>query len=217
MTGYAPVLFSATYAPWMAEPVFLDAYRQVAMHTMVDPPRCYELWSVLPQTPTGAVLQVGAWRGGSGVLLAMRVPESPVYLADTFTGLVKRSDRDNGCDWGNGSFAEGSADQVESLALACDCRNITILEGVFPEETVGGLPEDVQFRFVHIDVDFYQSAKDTFEWVWPRVMQGGVVVFDDYGFVECQGVRAFVDELRGEKDRLVLHNLNGHAIVVKVS
>jgi O-methyltransferase len=42
-----------------------------------------------------------------------------------------------------------------------------------------------------------------------------VAVFDDYGFPACPGVTRFVDEQRCRKDRLVLHNLNGHGIVVK--
>jgi O-methyltransferase len=41
------------------------------------------------------------------------------------------------------------------------------------------------------------------------------VVFDDYGFPATPGIAQFVDEQRGLPDRLVVHNLNGHAIVVK--
>ena len=29
-----------------------------------------------------------------------------------------------------------------------------------------------RFRLVHIDVDVYQSAKDVFEWAWPRLVGG---------------------------------------------
>jgi O-methyltransferase len=46
----------------------------------------------------------------------------------------------------------------------------------------------------------------------------GIVVFDDYGFFGCEGVTAFVDrELRGQPRQIVLHNLNGHAVVVKTA
>jgi O-methyltransferase len=51
--------------------------------------------------------------------------------------------------------------------------------------------------------------------VWPRLSPGGVVVFDDYGFSACPGVTKLVDEQRMRDDRLVLHNLNGHGILVK--
>jgi len=74
---------------------------------------------------------------------------------------------------------------------------------------------DRTFRLCHCDVDVYQSAKDVFDWAWERLSPGGLAVFDDYGFPACPGVTKFVDEQRGRDDRLVLHNLNGHGIVVK--
>ncbi len=92
--------------------------------------------------------------------------------------------------------------------------NVELLEGIFPEETAARVSAEA-LRLVHVDVDVYQSAKDVFEWAWPRLSPGGVAVFDDYGFPACPGVTRFVDEQRGMPDRLVLHNLNGHGLVVK--
>jgi O-methyltransferase len=48
-----------------------------------------------------------------------------------------------------------------------------------------------------------------------RLVTGGFVVFDDYGFKGCEGVTRFVNEQRLKPDRLVLHNLSGHAIAIK--
>jgi O-methyltransferase len=46
-------------------------------------------------------------------------------------------------------------------------------------------------------------------------MVGGMIVYDDYGFQSCGGVTKYVNEQRSLPGRIVLHNLNGHAIVVK--
>ena len=73
------------------------------------------------------------------------------------------------------------------------------------------------FGFAIFDVDVYESAKDITNWVWERMVAGGIIVFDDYGFCGCEGIVKFVDEVAEEKDRLVFHNVNGHAIVVKLS
>ena len=89
-----------------------------------------------------------------------------------------------------------------------------LLQGIFPDDTAAAIAAE-RFRLCHCDVDVYRSAKDVFDWVWPRLASGGVVVFDDYGFPACPGVTKFVDEQRLLDDRLVLHNLNGHGIVVK--
>ncbi len=89
-----------------------------------------------------------------------------------------------------------------------------MLQGIFPDDTGNKIAGET-FRLCHIDVDVYQSAKDVLEWVWPRLSSQGVVVFDDYGFPACPGVTELVNEQRMRDDRLVLHNLNGHGLVVK--
>jgi O-methyltransferase len=90
------------------------------------------------------------------------------------------------------------------------------LVGIFPDETSKIVTDD-NFRFCHIDVDVYRSAKDIVGWLWPRLVIGGIIVFDDYGFESCDGVARFVNEERNKKDRIVIHNLNGHAILIKIS
>jgi O-methyltransferase len=42
-----------------------------------------------------------------------------------------------------------------------------------------------------------------------------MVVFDDYGFPARPGIAQCVDEQRKQADRLVLHDINGHGLVVK--
>ena len=70
---------------------------------------------------------------------------------------------------------------------------------------------------MHIDVDTRRSAQEVAEWVWPRMPVGGVIVFQDYGFHRTGGIAAYVDELRGQPGLLVIHNLNGSALVVKTA
>jgi O-methyltransferase len=89
-----------------------------------------------------------------------------------------------------------------------------VLQGVFPEDTADQVTS-AELRLCHIDVDVYQSARDVFEWAWPRVVSGGVVVFDDYGFYSQEGVTDFVNEIAGNDDLVFVHNLNGHAVVIK--
>ncbi len=208
----------STYAPWQADREFRSVYGRVKRQTLVDVWRCYELWSLigeLVEVP-GAILEVGVWRGGSGALLATRAArlgiQDRVYLCDTWEGVVKTGPLD--IYYRDGKHDDASRSVVERLMGALSLTNVELLQGVFPEETAAGIP-DQRFRFAHIDVDVYRSASDVFGWVWPRLSPGGVVVFDDYGFPACPGVTQFVDEQRGRPDRLVLHNLNGHGIVVK--
>jgi O-methyltransferase len=217
---YAMAVLDEMYSPWLTDREFQAVYEIIRPHTLVDIYRCYELWTLVDQCAKleGAIIEVGVWRGGTGALIAKRAKLSripdPVYLCDTFTGVVKASDRDS--HYLGGEHADTSRAEVETLIrkrLSLD--NVLLLEGVFPEAT-GDQISDQHVRLCHIDVDVYQSAKDILEWVWGRLVVGGMIVYDDYGFRSCDGITKHVEEQRGMPDRLVVHNLNKHAIVIKI-
>jgi len=216
--AYGPVRPYATYTPWDVDREFLDTYRKIQAHTLVDKYRCFELWSLVDQSRKGegALVEVGVWRGGTGALIARRAMLSGiadrVYLCDTFSGVVKASDKDS--SYSGGEHSDTDRGTVERLLASLGLSNAVCLTGVFPEQTAH-LIHDSKIRFCHVDVDVYESAKDVVEWVWPRLCVGGVVVFDDYGFPSCSGITRYVEELTRLPDRAVLHNLNGHAVAVK--
>jgi O-methyltransferase len=212
---YTVVIPNATYAPWLDDEKFKQIYSLIRPNTMVDVFRCYELWQLAKESsklPAGSILEVGVWRGGTGCLIASAVPDVPVYLCDTFAGIpeTKVSSADT---YLGGEHAETAEEIVRELINSLECRNVHILNGVFPDQT-GHLCSD-SLRIVHIDVDVYQSRKDVLDWVWPRLVRGGIVVFDDYGFQSCPGITKLVDEQRSQADRTVLQNLNGHGILIK--
>lgn len=208
-----------TYAPWRGDAPFLADFNTVRGHTLVNIYRCWELWTLVGETAgiDGGFLEVGVWRGGTGALIARRASligsTEPVYLCDTFAGVVKASVKDN--LYTGGEHSDTSAETVSQLLASMGLRNAQLLKGIFPEETGLAIPSDQRFRFCHIDVDVYESARDVLDWVWPRLSVGGVVVFDDFGFAACRGIRDLVEEHRGASDRFVIHNLNGHGLLIK--
>jgi hypothetical protein len=50
--------------------------------------------------------------------------------------------------------------------------------------------------------------------VWPATPIGGIVVFDDDGFDNCSGIAELVDGSIGLTDRIIVHNLNRHVLMV---
>jgi O-methyltransferase len=214
-SSYRTVLPIATYSPWLDDLEFQEFYRQIRDHTLVDIYRCYELWKLVPQVPhlEGDVLEVGVWRGGTGALLAKRTANhKTVYLCDTFTGVPKAGPRDSTYRGGehNDASEKIARDLMEELGLL----NVRFLTGVFPEHT-GKFLEGLRFCFAHIDVDVYDSARGALEFVWPRLSAGGILVFDDYGFATTDGVTSLVNQYGNHQDRITIHNLNGHAVVLK--
>lgn len=217
--SYAQVWPFATYSPWLTDADFRRTYDTIKYYTLADHYLCYDLWQLVGETAKldrGDLIEIGAWRGGTGCIIARRSKLSgignTVYLCDTFKGVVKAGEFDT--HYLGGEHADTSPEIVRELIIRLGLTNVQVLVGVFPEET-GSMVENRRFRFCHVDVDVYQSAADVVEWIWPRLVTGGIIVFDDYGFKGCEGVTRFVNEQRLKPDRLIFHNLNGHAVAVK--
>ena len=215
---YGGFFAAATYTPWNADEEFVRLHTQVSEHTLVDVTRLYELYDLVGQLGglAGDILEVGVWRGGSGCLMAAQAarsdPAATVFLADTFSGVVKASDRDP--NYSGGEHSDTSVETVRRQADSMGLQNVELLVGIFPDDTQGRL-DDRRFKLVHVDVDTYTSAADVTRWIWPRLSTGGVVVYDDYGTPTTSGVRELVDEIRSEYGALRIHNLNQHAVLVK--
>jgi O-methyltransferase len=210
------VLPHATYSPWLTDAGFMATYEKIKDFTLVDIYRCYELWLIAAQLENveGNFLEVGVWRGGTGALLAQaikNIPGKSVFLADTFTGVVKAGENDT--RYKGGEHADTSEDVVKGLLASMNLSNATILKGIFPEDTQARV--DGKIALLHCDVDVYSSTKDIVAWCLPHFSSGSVIVFDDFGFSGCEGVTKFCGEFRKNTDFFFLHNLNGHAIFIK--
>jgi len=212
------IIPAATYAPWHQDQEFINTFNAIAANTVVDYYRCYELWQLARQTAhlDGDILEVGVYKGGTGCLLARVASQGErmrhVFLCDTYAGIVKAGPQD--AYFKGGELADTSVALVKGLVDKLGLSNVSILQGIFPDETAAAVA-DKTFSFCHIDVDVYLSAQQVLDFVWPRLSVGGIVVFDDYGFSTCDGVTKLVNERIGKMKAVTLYNLNGHAIMIK--
>jgi O-methyltransferase len=212
------LLPGATRAPWLDDIGFLTLFNQITGHTLVDLYRTWELWTLAQQLRhmPGDILEVGVWRGGTGAVLATAAkavaPDRVVYLADTFQGVVKASAQDT--QYKGGEHADTSEAEVAALMQRLGLANTVLLKGIFPEDT--GHRVRGPLALVHIDVDVYESARDIVQWALLRLVPGAILVFDDYGFYGCEGIARFCDEFRAQPGFRFMHNLNGHAVFIRV-
>ncbi|HWI73951.1 MAG TPA: TylF/MycF/NovP-related O-methyltransferase, partial [Baekduia sp.] len=127
-----------TYSPWRADDAFQRTWKAIRKNTLVDEFRCWELWTLLGDLVTvpGAVLEVGVWRGGTGALIAERCRElgidEPVYLCDTWEGIVKTTADDP--YYHDGKHDDTSKAIVESLVQGMGLTDrVRLLQGIFPD------------------------------------------------------------------------------------
>jgi len=91
----------------------------------------------------------------------------------------------------------------------------------FVEYHKGWIPEKFRevagqkFCFVHIDVDIYLPTLDSLKFFYPRMVQGGIIVCDDYGFSTCPGAKKAFDEFMREKPEPIIHIPTGQCFVIK--
>lgn len=220
--SYNIVTPSANFSPWDNDRNFMTIYDIARNNTLVDKYRMYELWELTEQInkldSSASFLEVGVWRGGTAAIIGRKLEllDSKInfYLADTYTGVVKSNDKD--LFYTDSEHNDTSLTIVENLVKDIKI-NYKQLVGIFPEDTAHLINENEKFGLCHIDVDVYQSAKDIVDWIWDKLIIGGVVIFDDYGFHTCTGITTYIQEVKHLKDRMIVHNINGHALMIKLN
>lgn len=136
----------------------------------------------------GQFAEVGVYKGGSLKELHQHFPHVTILGFDTFEGLPKEQWNENEYHQ-PGEFSDTSLEEVQAFVGS---TGVQLVKGLFPASATGY--EHLNFSFVHIDTDFYQSVKASLEWFWPRLLPGGIIVMDDYEWPNCPGVKLALDE-----------------------
>jgi len=191
---------------WEQDEAFQRIYAEASKKTVVEHFRCHMLYQLARRcSELGDFAEVGVYRGGTARLIA-KCTNRPVHLFDTFAGMP---DTDPEKDVHRaGEFADTSLEDVKEFLK--DLSNVRYYKGRFPHNVPFARNE---YGFVHVDVDVYQSAKDACRYFYPQLVPSGVIIFDDYGFPQCDGVRQAVDESFDKRD--VIYLPTGQALVTK--
>jgi O-methyltransferase len=156
----------------------------------------------------GALVDCGAWNGGSSLLLADGAPGRDVWAFDSFEGLPEPGPLDGSESTGCGGACVGSEAKVrECFAHHGDSAHLHIRAGWFEDTLAPAAAEIGDIAVLHCDGDWYESVRLTLDVFYPRVSPGGYVVIDDYG--TWPGARRAADELRrAAGDRAPLHRVD---------
>jgi O-methyltransferase len=205
------------FSPWLGHPDFQAVYRGAEPHTLVSPDRCYVLIGLARYARhlSGDFAECGVWNGGTALLLARTlktIANKKLYLFDSFQGLPPLNGAKD--PW----FLQGQycAKSVEGVkALLSDFESMIDMRCGWIPETFRGL-EERRYAFAHIDVDIYQSNLDCCAYFYPRLVAGGVLLFDEYCFAAARGEKEAVDEFFADKPERPIALPTGQALVLKV-
>lgn len=163
------------------------------------------------------IAEVGVYKGGGSYFMASTLQalggdSVTLHCFDTFEGHASRDVREQDPHQRVSSFSDTSFESVSEYLSKFN--NIKIYKGRIQETSPQ--VEKKNFCFVHLDMDLYDPTVFSLQFFERRLLPGGIIVVDDYGFLTCPGVKQAVDEfMHGNTRYFGLHLLTGQYILAK--
>jgi O-methyltransferase len=176
----------------LLHPAFQASCQEVAHMTLLDTARLANLWQLCRMSnPNGAIIEVGAFMGGSALHLSNSSPSRRIYVCDTFEGF-RELPLDPVLDrtFSRKDFTRVDFDAVKAIWQHKE-RDAVWLKGYFPDSAKH--VEITPLSFAHVDVDIYESVRNTLQYLGPMFLPKSIIVFDDY-LRNCDGVMRAVKE-----------------------
>lgn len=159
----------------------------------------------------GSIVECGVWKGGSimavlSTLLKHNINDKKVYLYDTYEGMSTPTENDKSVRGEDALNAFEEKDEVWDK-IKCYSSLEEVKENVYStgynaeklnfikgkvEDTItkDNLPEEISI--LRLDTDWYESTKHELEFLYPKLVKGGILIIDDYG--HWDGCKKAVDE-----------------------
>ncbi|WP_045877346.1 TylF/MycF/NovP-related O-methyltransferase [Pseudofrankia sp. DC12] len=195
----------------------VSTIRETSPYTMTDASKVFGLIQavryLLNNKIPGDIVECGVWAGGSAMAAARTLLQAGdtsrhLYLFDTFEGMPAPTGVDIAPDGQTAENLLAHADPTDPASA----WSIVPLEQVrenmarigYPEDRihfVKGLVEQTvpeqapeRIALLRLDTDWYESTRHEMEHLYPRIMPGGVLIVDDYGWWKGsqQAVDAYV-------------------------
>ena len=213
---------------FLTEPAFRDAFASIfgnhqydqykSPHTVAW--RLHVLcWSAQQSLSlNGDFVECGTFKGDFAWVINRVVRpasrEKKFYLYDSFEGFAPTDQTVDSAyaDFANPIYREkGIFDSVQSR-FAQD-QHVVITKGFLPETLQKAAPAVVSF--LHMDLNSPGAELASLEFFWPRIVPGGVVVFDDYGWKVFAKQKELEDHFARERNHSILELPTGQGLLVK--
>jgi|JI8StandDraft_1071087.scaffolds.fasta_scaffold03834_6 O-methyltransferase len=158
----------------------------------------------------GVIVECGVWRGGSSMMMAKTLMNRgdqarEMYLYDTYEGMSEPTAEDVSLHGSvaekkyNSTIKDGHSDwcfaSLEDVtknmqSTGYDMTKVRFVKGKVEDTIPTTIPEKI--AVLRLDTDWYESTKHEMEYLYPRLVPGGVLIIDDYG--HWQGAKKAIEE-----------------------
>ena len=206
------IISNALLAPWKYNENFKKNYEKIKEFTILDIRRLFTIWTYTESVKDldGNILDLVCLNGGAGFLMSLENNKGNTYLFDTFEGYVDEE------KFFNKGFKYTNIENVSNRIKKLKLENTEVFKGIFPE-CANQLVSLGQIKLCHLDLNTYNSTKNSFLFVKDRLIKNGILIFDDYGTYGAEKIVNLVDELKLEyfSDFNFFFNYQGQAILIK--
>ncbi len=189
-------------------------YKEIQPFTMTSPERVKALMDslnyIVKSKIEGDIVECGVWKGGSAMAvlkqLAVYNEHRNLWLYDTFQGMSEPTDKDvdmrgysakkkllHGKKEESWVWAYSAIEEVKEniYSVSYPRDRIKFIIGKVEDTLISSdLPEKISL--LRLDTDWYESTKVELEILYPKVVEGGVIIIDDYG--HWKGCKRAVDD-----------------------
>lgn len=157
----------------------------------------------------GDFVEVGAYRGNTANVIADRVnlgsSDKTYWLYDTFDHT--------GTEVNHAMPAHSPQLYGEVKARFATYPHVNVIQGHVPDSFAKGFPD--QIAFAHIDLNQVQAEIAALRLIIPRLVTGGFLILDDYGWYGYSAQKAAEDPLLAEYGLVALELPTGQGLVIK--
>lgn len=143
----------------------------------------------------GYIAECGVFRGGSLSLLAKYNPGIEILAFDSFEGVPEGNDLD--------IHQAGDFGGLDSRAIigyfSMVFPAVRIFKGWIPK-IFEAIDDHTRFSFTHIDLDMNEAVHHACDFIFPRTLEGGMILFDDYKQRTTPGATAAIDKFFEDKE-----------------
>lgn len=197
------------------QPAEVKLWQEVAPYTMTTPGAiivlAHAVRHVVSCGLSGAMVECGVWKGGSMLAIAKTLldlgrPDVDLYLFDTFEGmpppmekdvlwtgdtaealLAREQNQDTSMIWARASLGQVQ-EALETVPFPVS--KLHFVEGRIEETIPDKAPKEISL--LRLDTDWYESTKHELTHLYPRLVRGGILMIDDYGW--WRGAQEATDE-----------------------
>ncbi len=191
---------TAHYSPFLDDPKFNRLWERVSTAWFGEFwDLRWRIWiltrcGVQCRALAGSYVEFGVYRGGCSYMVLATAGlerDRPYFLFDTYSGVPDEHLTESELEHGlAGELANTSADLAQT--------------------------ETGPIAFCHLDLNASWATQLALDYLYPRLVDGGILVLDDYGWRGYEDQRAVLDAFFAEKREEIIALPTGQALVIKL-